>query len=451
MKYLEIYQHLKNNIQDGIFLEGQKIPSLRSLAKEYQCSMDTIKRAIGLLIDEQFIYVKNRSGFYVLQKEKYISSLKKTNQIDFSSTKANLLTFPYDDFQLCLKKATNNYKEEFFEYGQSQGLPELIRTLHQWFNNQQLYTKEKNLFITTGVQQALFILSRIHFPNHKNEILIEMPTYHLMLDLLQLETIPYYSVNRNQHGLDWELLEYYFKEKEIKFFYTTPRISNPLGLSYTEQEKKRLVSLAKKYDVYLVEDDYLADFIENTTNLPLHFYDDSEHVIYLKSFAKIMFPGLRIGACLLPTSLTEIFKQYRTLLEIDSAMFSQAALNLYIKTGMFDHHIKQIRQLQNQRNEAFINAANNHDLFHLDNFHSCKTFITLPKNISNSQFKKELEEAQIITDDISRHFDKLSIPTEYFYSLDLFNLTPEQIKTGTELLEKSYKNTANYTKKKKLE
>lgn len=438
MKYIDIYQQIKEKIQLDIFLEGQKIPSIRSLAAEYECSIDTIKRAIQLLVDDQLLYVKDRSGFYVLQKKRALTSIKETDTIDFGSTKANLLTFPYDEFQLCLRKATENYKDELFEYGKSQGLPELIRTLQHWLTTQQLYTSENHLFITTGVQQALFILSRIHFPNQKKAILIEMPSYHLMLDLLHLETIPYYTIDRNQHGLNWERLEYYFKEKDIKFFYTTSRISNPLGLSYTESEKKKLVSLAKKYDVYLVEDDYLADFVTSTNNFPLHFYDDSEHVIYLKSFAKIMFPGLRIGVCLLPTLLIDSFKQYRTLLEIDSSMFSQAALNLYIKSGMFDHQVKQTKQLQDMRNKAFIQAAADSNLFHLNCFHSSKAFATLPKKVSKYQFEKNLANHKIILDDISKHFDTNNVPTENFYSLDLFNLTPDQIDSGIKRLITSY-------------
>ncbi|MDT2833060.1 PLP-dependent aminotransferase family protein [Vagococcus carniphilus] len=443
---MTVYSKIKCDIQNDHYQEGEKIPSLRNLASIHQCSLETIKKALHLLIEENLLYSKDRSGYYVLQKAHTMPEISKNGVIDFTSSKANCITFPYSEFQWCLKKATENYKEEFFRYGKSQGLPELIQTLQSWFSTQQLYVKKENLFITTGIQQALFILSRLTFPNKKNQILIEMPTYHLMLDLLKLENLPFLTIDRNAQGIDWEKLEFYFKEHSIKFFYTTTRLSSPLGLSYSESEKKKLVQLAQKYEVYIIEDDYLADYVTDSTNQPLHFYDTSEHVIYLKSFSKIMFPGLRIGACLLPSQLVSSFQQYRALLEIDSAMFSQAALNLYIKSGLFDQHIKQTQLLQEKRNQAFIEVSQNYQdlkLFNTDSFKSSKAFLTLPSIISPSSFEKELINQQVKLDDMNRHFlDNTSIK-QNVYGLELFNVNTEQIETGLAKIVDVYESIQN--------
>ena len=442
MKYISVYQQIKCDIQQDIFTEGQKIPSLRNLATQYQVSLDTIKKALNLLVEDNLIYSKDRSGFYVLQKEYNAFNTQPNSVIDFGSSRSNAVSFPYSDFMMCLKKATENYKEEFFQYGQTQGLPELIHTLQQWFETKQLFTKEDNLFITTGVQQALFILSRLSFPNQKETVLLELPSYHLILDLLEMENIPFLTIQRDEKGLDWELLEFYFKTKQIKFFYTTPRISSPLGLSFTEKEKKKLVSLAQAYDVYLVEDDHLGDFISKSDNLPLHFYDTNERVIYLKSFSKIMFPGLRIGACLLPNSLRNSFIKYQRVLEVDSSMFSQAALNIYIKTGMFDNHIKETLHIQNERNQAFTTyALKTPELFQLDLFQTSKSFITLPENVSVTLFEKQLKENRVILEDIGRN-----VPTSYkcenkMYTIELLQLSPNEISTGVKLIQNAYLNS----------
>lgn len=446
MKYVDIYEKIRELIQQDIYQDGQKIPSLRMLSKTYDCSIETIKHALQLLVDEELIYVKNRSGFYVLQKNTSVPQIPSPI-IDFTSTKANETTFPYTDFQSCLSKATENYKQDFFEYGKSQGLPELIETLTSWFTSQQIYTKPENLFITTGVQQALFILSRLSFPNHKSTILIEEPSYHLMLDILTTENIPFFTIERFEHEINWALLEYYFKEKEIKFFYLTPRISNPLGLSYTEEDKKKLIVLANKYDVYLIEDDYLADFVSDSTNQPLHFYDTNEKVIYLKSFSKIMFPGLRIGICLLPSLLISAFQQYRTIMEIDSPMFSQAGLNLYIKSGMFDNHVKQTQRNQKKRNDAFIQAVSqieDQTLFQLKTFQTYKTFLRLPTNVSMHLFKLNLEKEEIVLDHLTRHFSKKLPQAANLYGIELFTLTPDTISEGIVKLNRAYENSIKY-------
>ncbi|MGX7024816.1 aminotransferase-like domain-containing protein [Vagococcus hydrophili] len=438
MKYIEVYQQIKQQIQDETYQEGQKIPSLRNLAQTYNCSLETIKHAVSLLKEDQLIYTKNRSGLYVIQKNFPSSSDVNKDIIDFGSSRGSSATFPYEEFQRCLKKATENYKQEFFTYGRSQGLPELIETLHTWFESQQIYTQKENLFITTGVQQALFILSRLAFLNKKECILLENPSYHLMIELLNVEKIPYLTIERNIDGIDWTLLEYYFREKDIKFFYTTPRISSPLGLSFTESEKKQLVRLAKKYDVYIIEDDYLADFISNPTELPIHYYDISDHVIYLKSFSKIMFPGLRLGACVLPKLLVEKFKQYRKILEVDSGMFSQAALNLYIKSDLFNHHVSTTKKIQKERDLTFKEAIQNNDLFRPDLFLSSKSFITLPNSVSKTQFELNINHEQVILEDLSRHFLSPSSCETQLYGIELFHSSPETIKDGVKKIITAY-------------
>ena len=159
-----------------------------------------------------------------------------------------------------------------------------------------------------------------------------------------------------------------------------------------------------------------------------------------------MFPGLRIGACLLPSQLVSSFQQYRALLEIDSAMFSQAALNLYIKSGLFDQHIKQTQLLQEKRNQTFIEVSQNYQdlkLFNTDSFKSSKAFLTLPSIISPSSFEKELINQQVKLDDMNRHFlDNTSIK-QNVYGLELFNVNTEQIETGLAKIVDVYESIQN--------
>ncbi len=74
-------------------------------------------------------------------------------------------------------------------------------------------------------------------------------------------------------------LERLLKKENIKFFYTMPRFHNPLGTSYSQKEKLEIIRLAKKYDVFIVEDDYLADFEQDSKADPIYSYDDFTHVI----------------------------------------------------------------------------------------------------------------------------------------------------------------------------
>ncbi len=123
-----------------------------------------------------------------------------------------------------------------------------------------------------------------------------------------------------------------------------PRFHNPLGSSYSKTEKQEILHLAHLYDVYIVIDDYLADFEYNSKNDPLFAEGTHDRVIYVKSFSKIMFPGLRIGVAVIPCALIETFQQIKKTTDIDSSMISQAALTVYLKSGMFKHFKEKNKQ-----------------------------------------------------------------------------------------------------------
>ncbi|MGV2643457.1 PLP-dependent aminotransferase family protein, partial [Clostridium perfringens] len=98
-----------------------------------------------------------------------------------------------------------------------------------------------------------------------------------------------------------------------------------------------------QYDVYIVEDDYLADLEEDAKADPLYALDQSNHVIYVKSFSKTILPGIRMGAVILPELLLDLFITYKNAADVSSPILSQGALEIYIKSGMYRRHTARIR------------------------------------------------------------------------------------------------------------
>ena len=269
----------------------------------------------------------------------------------------------------------------------------------------QVFTKQENIFITSGVQQSLFLLSVMPFPTNRTTILVEQPSYHLYMDYLKTYKLPVIGINRTSKGIDLQELEIIFSNQDIKFFYTMPRLHNPLGTSFCKKEKDDIRKLATKYGVYIVEDDYLADFDLNTKSDPLFTDDMEEHVIYLKSFSKIMFPGLRIGLAVLPNALIDSFQRHKNTTDIDSSMISQAALELYLKSGMFERYQKAV-------SEAYIQRANTLQQSitkYLPDFQASTeicmhSHITLPREININRLIQHLQLEEIYLDTIDRNY-----------------------------------------------
>ncbi|PTM59345.1 PLP-dependent aminotransferase family protein [Desmospora activa] len=349
-KYLSIMAEVEQWIQRGRYAPGSKLPSIRKMANMFQCSTSTVIRAFAELEKNHVIYSIAQSGHYVVEKKK--ESPKEDKGIDFSAASPDLDIFPYLDFQHCLNQAIDRYKYNLFTYGDSHGLKALRDVLvsHLWA--MQVFTSADGIFITSGSQQALMILSTMQFPAEKKTILVEQPSYDIYLKYLKHENIPMIGIARDETGIDLNELEYRFKHDNIKFFYTMPRSQNPLGTSYNLEQRKAIASLAHKYDVYIVEDDYIADLNQDQRYDPIYTYDQSSHVIYLKSFSKIIFPGLRLGVVVLPESLRQRFHAYKKFSDIDTSALSQAALAIYIKNGMFEKHRYKIRALYAKRMEV---------------------------------------------------------------------------------------------------
>lgn len=346
---MSIYQTIVADIIEGIeglrYKRGQKLPSIRQLSKEYGCSKDTIQKAMLELKYQHRIYAVEKSGYYILDDPDFQDRTVELNPEDFQQ-------LPYEDFRSCLTESLVGRENYLFNYyHQQQGLEDLVDSLQDLLADYAVYTKKDQLVITAGSQQALYILSQMSFGEGRTDILLEQPTYHRMQDLVERQDLPYQTIERTFDGIDLEELEGIFQTGKIKFFYTIPRLHNPLGASYDLASLKKIVELAQRYQVYLVEDDYLADF-DSQNNLPLHYLDTAGQVIYIKSFTPTLFPALRLGGVALPKELQEDFLQYKSLIDYDTNLIMQKALSLYIDNGMFARNRAHLRELVSQKEEA---------------------------------------------------------------------------------------------------
>ena len=326
-KYQAVVSFLKKGIESGKFPTGSRLPSIRQLSQDFHCSKDTIQRALLELRHEQYLYAKPQSGYYVLEQGQH-----QDLEIEVTDEHASA----YDDFRLCVNESLIGRENYLFNYYDNQeGLEELRQSVHQLLFDQALYCKPDQLVLTSGTQQALFILSQIDFPSKGEEILVEQPTYHRMNRLLVAQGLAYQTIERRIDGIDLEELEKQFKSGKIKFFYTIPRFHYPLGHSYSDQEKRAILDLANQYGVYIVEDDYLGD-LDPRKGQTFHYLDTDDRVIYIKSFSTSLFPALRITALILPNALKEAFVSYKNILDYDSNLIMQKALSLYIDSQLFE-------------------------------------------------------------------------------------------------------------------
>ncbi|WP_256757003.1 PLP-dependent aminotransferase family protein [Cohnella sp. WQ 127256] len=447
-KFNEISYDLEQAIKSSTYKEGEKLPSIRALCNQYHCNKSTVIQALQELEKRHVIYSVPRSGYYVLKKS-FQPLDEKKNVYDFATSAPDWNEFPYADFQHCILKAIDAYQQELFIYGTSKGLPSLLKVVQRQLENDQVFAKEEHIMVTSGVQQALFILQSIPFPNQRRKILVEQPGYHLLIDYINQYGLEAIGIARSAQGIDLNRLEQIFQQEDIKFFYSMPRFHNPLGTSYSKEEKIEIVRLAEKYDVYIVEDDFLADFDRDTKRDPLYAYDRHERVIYLKSYSKIMFPGLRVGIAVVPPALLQAFHQYKKYIDIDSPMISQAALEIYMKSGMFDHHKFRIQTSYIKRSQALNDAIQQfigESLPGVVSVHQptqvMHTHIALDKQVNLNQLVLHAKKRNVAIETADRNY-LTEFPREKILKLNVSNISAELIGEGMEKVAEAIKASVN--------
>lgn len=433
-KYERIIGHIEKLIETNQLKQGDRLPSIRFLAEKYKCSKATVIRAYQELEFNHKIYSIPKGGFYLV--EKHPSNDNRYDRIDFSEVMPDPRLLPYKEFNHCINRAVESYKDRLFSYEDTQGLKSLRKVLVKHFNEQQVFTSEDNIFITSGAQQALSILAKMSFPNNKSNILVEQPTYGLMLELVALNGTKLIGINRDNDGIDLNQLEFIFRNENIKFFYTIPRMHNPLGTSYPEKMKKEIVSLAEKYDVYIVEDDYLADIDVDKKVLPLHYYDISQRTIYVKSFSKAFMPGIRIGAVVLYEKLRREFLKHKRCQDLNTSVLAQGALEIFINSGMYKNHIKKAQLEYRRKMDCLRESMKNLKAIEGD-FTISETgffvWVKLPKNISINALKKRLEERNILISPDDYFFIE-NYRRENAFRICISKLTKDQIRTGVRII-----------------
>ena len=419
-KYQEVSLQIRRQIEEGIYKKGDRLPSIRDMIQQYECNKDTILKALHLLKEESLIYPVEKSGYYVLKNR---VPVRNTTKIGLP----NPMQFPIEDFRKCLNESVMVSYEGVSNQRESiRGDRELIEAMVPLLESYGVYVKEGQLSITTGTQQALYILLQLI---GTGGLLLEQPTYSRMNQLVKELEIPYQIIEREQtqDTISLEKLEQIFQSGTIRYFYTISRFHNPLGMSYPDSVKKKIVELAEKYQVYIIEDDYMADY-ERGTATPLHYFDTNERVIYVKSFSSILFSTFKMGIVVLPNALVKEFEKRKQLLDFDSNLLMQKTLALFIQNGLFEKHRQKMVAHYHEKSQQFRQLLEQSTV---EKTHLHGTQLLLER--SQLSLLKEKLDLEIRIDTLEDAYIEEIIPQ--IFSLDVYALSMGDMQELIHLLE----------------
>lgn len=238
---------------------------------------------------------------------------------------------------------------ESLQYGASQGYGPFLETLARFLSEQKGYSNNKvlfnQLFITSGASQAIDFICTL-FTVAGDTVFVENPTYFVVEGMLKSHKLNIMGVNCNENGLDLDDLEHKLKAGlKPKFLYTIPTFHNPTGTTMPSQNRERLVSLANKYNFYIVADEvYQFIYFNEPPPTSILDYDTQEKVISLGSFSKILAPGLRLGWIYSNPNLIKMFTDSPLAFSGGGLNhFSSTIVNELIEMNLLESHILELQ------------------------------------------------------------------------------------------------------------
>lgn len=429
---------------------GGKLPSILEISKKLQCSKSTVIRAYNELEKEHTVFSVPKSGYYLVSKQEPRKCVPESECIDFCPYIFSSKVIPDVELQHCLNQSISLYGDKMLtDHDVSGGIESLRKSIQKQLQDLQVFTAAENLFVTAGSQQSLSILLKTPLPNGRSRVLVEQPTCPEILSALELYGAETIGIERNADGIDFAKLENLFKNERIKFFYTMPRLQNPAGFTYSSEQKKRILALAQEYNVYIVEDDCFAEMDLNKKTDPLFSADHSSTVFYVKSYSKILFPWLRLGIIVFPPSLSALFKGVK----ICNDIIEQGALELFIKNGMYNKHIKKIKQIYQSRMKRLKNACGKYlgsDLSALVPDTGCFACIALPEKIPAHMLANRLEKRNIKIASAEDAFLPPCKKANCIY-LNIRNVDERQIEQGIQVMSEEIEKIRRDTTDNSLE
>lgn len=456
-KYIQVYSYIKNLIKEGKLAKNEQILPIRVMSKKLNLNTSTIVKAYSLLENEGYLYKIVGSGTYVsaiseVSKEKD-SLFKSKNIVYFDIGTPSSDMFPIEDFKKAISMVLKYEDESMFEYDQGLGYLKLRESLNQYIYKQGIVSNVNRIQIISGAQQGIDIICK-SLLSYGDVIFVENPTYVGALDVFRNKGVKIVSIPMLNDGMDLGILKVKLEKLRPRLVYTMPNFQNPTGISMSESKKKIMIELAQEYDFYIIEDDFLSDFKFNSKeHFSLRHYDLYKRVIYIKSFSKILMPGLRVGFMELPENLIQKIALAKQYTDISTTGVLQRALYYYMNNFNWDLYMENLEKIYEKKFKKCLNCIDKYlknKLEYTLPLGGINFFLALPKGYSAVHFREFMIKNGV---SILPAYDFFSNPLEdRFFRLNIACSSEEEIELGIRKISvnldqflKKYKNRLDFS------
>lgn len=319
--YQQIAHQLAELIRNGTLARGEKLPSVRALARQHGVAQTTVVQAYHSLEDDRLIVARPRSGFFVAPRpasmpepstpralgrprevsvdwlgQRILGRRQPEDMVSFSSGTPGPELFNPDRVRRAVTRAAQRHRHLLCTYPSSAGHVDARRALARYAVGLGCSLDPENIIITGGCMDSIALCLRA-VTQPGDVVALESPTHFSFLEVLQgLHLRALEIPTHPRHGLSLDALQLALDTQPVKAVMVVPTLSNPLGSTMPQPERKRLAQMAARHGLAVIEDAIYNDLAEaDEMRRTIKSYDTTGHVMLCDSFSKTLAPGLRLG------------------------------------------------------------------------------------------------------------------------------------------------------------
>lgn len=344
-------------------------------------------------------------------------------------------SFPIEELKAVADRVLIQSGTLALQYGLSRGYGPLREFIAGWVSRRagEGITAD-NIIITAGSQQGLDIVGRA-FLQPGRYVLCSRPTYVGALQAFNYYQTKYATVEIDDDGMKVGDLEDKIKRYDPAFIYVVPNFQNPGGVTLTEERRYRLIDLAYKYKLPIIDDNPYGELRYSGTDQVSLKRLGGDIVIQLGTFSKTISPGLRIGWTVAAKEVTDVFERVKQSTDLHTNQFAQYVVHEYVIDGSLDRHIAALVVNYRERRDAMLEAMAE---FFPDNVRWTKPegglflWVILPEGVKSKElFFKAIEEKVAFVP--GKSFDPYGT-MENTLRLNFSNASVEMIREGIKRL-----------------
>jgi DNA-binding transcriptional MocR family regulator len=348
-------------IDQGKLVAGSRLRSIRGCAETEGLSRNTVVEAYNRLVARGYAEARPGSGYYV---RKHSGPRPKaparhvTEAVDVVSLLREQLEQQYEvrvgdgrppagwmegsELGRHLRRGqTQALSTVDHGYGTPWGYLPLRETLARLLNERSIETDARRLLLTQGANHALDLVIR-HLLDAGDHVLVDAPGYYPLFGKLKLAKVDMLGVPRLPDGPDLDALQALLVAHKPKVFFTQSLAHNPTGGSLSLTKAHRLLQLAARHDLTIVEDDPFADLLPASAPR-LAALDQLERVIYVGSFSKTLSAGLRVGYIAASPERASALCDLKMVTVVSTSDFVERVVHQLISSGQYRRHLARLK------------------------------------------------------------------------------------------------------------